>query len=63
VPVTGANVPTSEAENEPRDGAAAHAQFRWISDMTFAPDGTLYLMDEHLIRKLDRAGQVVTWAF
>ena len=31
--------------------------------MSFAPDGTLYLMDEHLIRKLDRTGQVATSAF
>lgn len=63
VPVTGAAVPSSEAENEPRDGAAGRAQFRWIVDMSFAPDGTLFLRDEHLIRKLDRSGQVTTWAF
>lgn len=31
--------------------------------MSFAPDGTLYLLDEHLIRKLDKSGQVTTWAF
>lgn len=63
VPVTGAGVPTGDAEDQPRDGVAARAQFRWIGDMTFGPDGTLYLRDEHLIRKLDRTGQVVTWAF
>lgn len=28
-----------------------------------APDGALYLLDEHLIRKLDKSGQVTTWAF
>lgn len=63
VPVTGAGVPFSEAENQPRDGAAARAQFRWMSDMGFAADGTLFVRDEHLIRKLDPAGQVTTWAF
>jgi len=63
VPVTGASVPPGDAEDQPHDGAAARAQFRWIADMSFAPDGTLYLLDEHLIRKLDRAGQVTTWAF
>jgi hypothetical protein len=63
VPVTGAAVPNSEAEDQPRDGAASRAQFRWIADMSFAPDGTLFVRDEHLIRKLDRAGQVSTWAF
>jgi hypothetical protein len=63
VPVTGAAVPYSEAEDQPRDGPAGRAQFRWIADMSYAPDGTLFLLDEHLIRKLDRAGQVTTWAF
>jgi hypothetical protein len=63
VPVTGAAVTASEAEDQPRDGSAARAQFRWIADLSFAPDGTLYIRDEHLIRKLDRSGQVVTWAF
>ena len=43
--------------------AKRRAQFRWIADLTFAPDGTLYIHEEHLIRKLDRAGQVTTWAF
>lgn len=60
VPVTGVN---GGAGDQPRDGAAARAMFRYIKDMSFAPDGTLYLLDEHLIRKLDRTGQVSTWAF
>ena len=63
VPVTGASVPYSEAEDQPRDGPAGRAQFRWIADMSFSTDGTLFLRDEHLIRKLDRSGQVTTWAF
>ena len=63
VPVTGAAVPYNEAGDQPQDGPAARARFRWIADMSFAPDGTLFIRDEHLIRKLDRAGQVTTWAF
>lgn len=63
VPVTGGSVPYSAADDEPRDGLAARATFHYIRDMSFAPDGTLFLLDEHLIRKLDRAGQVSTWAF
>jgi hypothetical protein len=63
VPVTGATVPYGDASDDPRDGAAARATFHSIRDMSFAPDGTLYLLDEHLVRKLDRAGQVRTWAF
>jgi len=63
VPVTGATVPYADASDDPRDGAAARATFHYIRDMSFAPDGTLYLLDEHLVRKLDRAGQVSTWVF
>ena len=63
VSVTGAGVPYNEAVDEPRDGPAGRARFRWIADMSFAADGTLFIRDEHLFRKLDRAGQVTTWAF
>ncbi len=37
------------------------ATFHWLRGLAFAPDGTLYLRDEHLVRKLDSAGQVSTW--
>jgi hypothetical protein len=63
VSVTGAGVPSGDARDDPRDGLAGLAQFRWMSDMGFAADGTLFVRDEHLIRKLDRSGQVTTWAF
>jgi hypothetical protein len=63
VPVTGAAVPTADAADEPRDGPAGRAQFRWMSDLGFAADGSLFVRDEHLIRKLDPAGNVTTWAF
>ena len=63
VPVTGASWGNEAPSDEPRDGPAGRAIFRYIRDMCFAPDGTLYTVDEHLLRKLDRSGQVSTWAF
>ena len=63
VPVTGAGWGNEGPSDEPRDGPAGRAIFRYIKDMCFAPDGTLYTVDEHLLRKLDRKGQVSTWAF
>lgn len=63
VPVTGASWGNEAPSDEPRDGPAGRAIFRYIKDMCFAPDGTLYTVDEHLVRKLDRSGQVSTWAF
>lgn len=50
-------------EFKPRDGPAARAYFKHLEGMCFAPDGRLFLLDEHLVRKLDRGGQVSTWAF
>jgi len=64
VPVTGgAFRPGDSPEFKPRDGAAGTAYFNHLEGMGFAPDGTLFLIDEHLVRKLDRAGQVTTWLF
>jgi hypothetical protein len=64
VPVTGGGFrPGDSPEFKPRDGAAARAYFNHLDGMCFSPDGTLYLLDEHLVRKLDRSGQVSTWAF
>jgi sugar lactone lactonase YvrE len=64
VPVTGGGFrPGDSPEFKPRDGAAGRAYFDHIDGMCFSPDGTLFLLDEHLVRKLDRSGQVSTWAF
>lgn len=63
VPVTGQGWGNEGPSDEPRDGPAGRAIFRYIKDMCFAPDGTLYTVDEHLLRKLTRSGQVSTWAF
>ncbi|WP_139490929.1 stalk domain-containing protein [Brevibacillus dissolubilis] len=46
------------------DGPAASAQFHQPSDLTFGPDGSLYVADtlNHRIRKMDAAGTVTTIA-
>jgi hypothetical protein len=49
--------------DHPLDGPAGRARFHWLKGLAFAPDGTLYMRDEHLVRKLDRSGQVTTWVF
>jgi hypothetical protein len=60
----GAHIRTrSGAGDSPRDGPAEQATFQWLRGLAFAPDGTLYIRDEHLVRKLDLSGQVTTWAF
>ncbi len=64
VRVTGASPARSQlSDDEPQDGPAGRARFRWLKSLSFAPDGTLYIRDEHLVRKLDRSGEVTTWAF
>ena len=64
VPVTGAALPAGASLREhPIDGPADRARFVKLREMCFVPDGTLYLLDEILVRRLDRAGQVTTWAF
>ena len=50
-------------EFKPRDAPAARAYFDHMEGMCFSPDGTLFVLDEHLIRKMDKNGQVSTWAF
>jgi hypothetical protein len=64
VPVTGTKIPkgTWLAEH-PMDGPAALAYFQYSRDLCFAPDGTAYVNDDLLIRRIDVAGQVTTWAF
>jgi hypothetical protein len=66
VPITGpGSVPGSldPGIDYPRDGPPARVRFHWLRGLAFAPDGTLYIRDEHLVRKLERSGQVTTWAF
>jgi hypothetical protein len=64
VAVTGGGFrPIDSPEFKPRDGAAPRAYFNHLDGMCFTPDGVLFMLDEHLIRRLDKNGQVSTWAF
>jgi hypothetical protein len=64
VAVTGGGFkPGDSPEFKPRDGAAARSYFNHLEGMCFTPDGTFFALDEHLIRKMDKNGQVSTWAF
>ncbi|MEO8677770.1 MAG: hypothetical protein ABI665_01910 [Vicinamibacterales bacterium] len=63
VPVTGGGFKAGDSiEFKPRDGAAARAYFNHLDGMCFTPDGSLFVLDEHLVRRLANA-QVSTWAF
>lgn len=51
-------------ESYPVDGTAAGSNFRESSDMCFAADGKLHVIDYHLLRRYDpAAGTVRTWAY
>lgn len=51
-------------ESYPVDGAASGSNFRNSDDMCFAADGSLYVIDYHLLRRYDpSAGTVRTWAY
>ena len=64
VPVTGGAFKAGDSiEFKPRDGAAARAYFNHLEGLCFSPDGTMFALDEHLVRKIDKNGQVSTWAF
>lgn len=63
VPVTGGGFKAGDSiEFMPRDGPAARAYYNHLDGMCFTPDGNLFMLDEHLVRKLS-GGQVSTWAF
>lgn len=50
-------------DDSPVDGVAAHANFRETKAMCFGPDRTLFVLDEHVLRRLDTDGSVRTWAY
>lgn len=50
-------------EEAPYDGPAASANFREAKDLCYGPDGTLFVLDEHQLRRLDTDGRVRTWAY
>lgn len=47
----------------PYDGPLDRAYFEGTRDLCAMPDGTIYVNDDILIRKIDPAGMVTTWAF
>jgi hypothetical protein len=67
VPVTGAAFGDPDIrpgrEEDPYDGPAAHASFRESKRMCFGPDRTLFVLDEHLLRRVNTDGTVRTWAY
>lgn len=50
-------------EEAPYDGAAAHASFREAKNICYGPDRTLFVLDDHLVRRFDTDGTVRTWAY
>ncbi|MEW5686639.1 MAG: hypothetical protein AB1942_17110 [Pseudomonadota bacterium] len=67
VPLTGQALTAAHMrpghEEAPYDGPAARANFRDVKRMCYTPDGTLYTLDEHLVRRLGKDGSVRTWAY
>ena len=64
VPVTGAALRAGDTLiDQAIDGPAERARFVRMQDLCIAPDGTTFVLDEILLRRLDRNGQVTTWAF
>ncbi len=50
-------------EEYPVDGTAAHANFREINGMCFSAGNTLFVLDDHVLRRVDAGGVVRTWAY
>ena len=50
-------------EEAPYDGVAAHASFREAKNICYGPDRTLFVLDDHLVRRFDADGNVRTWAY
>ncbi len=50
-------------EEAPYDGPASNANIRKIKNLCTTPDGTIYFLDEHQLRRLDKDGIVRTWAY
>jgi sugar lactone lactonase YvrE len=55
--------PGSPMGGEVIDGPAERARFVKINGLCFAPDGTAYVQDDSLVRRIERGGNVSTWAF
>lgn len=64
VPLTGTKIRRGTwMDGHPMDGPSELAVFEGTRDLCAAPDGTIYVNDDLLIRRIDQKGQVTTWAF
>ena len=64
VMLSGTKIPKSTWLPEyPFDGPLDTAYFEFTRDLCAMPDGTLYVNDDMLIRRIDPKGVVTTWAF
>jgi sugar lactone lactonase YvrE len=64
VPLTGTKIPNGTfLADHPKDGPAGQAVLERTRTLCVSPDGTAYVNDDQLIRRIDTAGQVTTWAF
>ena len=62
--VTGAKLPAwGHDQTLALDGPAERATFKKMQGMCFAPEGTLYVLDEFTVRRIDRQGPVSTWVY
>ena len=60
--VTGAKLPAwGHGQALALDGPAERATFKKMQGMCFAPNGTLFVLEEVTVRRIDRQGQVSTW--
>ena len=50
-------------EEDPYDGPAARANFRDVRALCRGSDGTVFALDEHLVRRLNTDGTVRTWLY
>ncbi len=55
--------PGSSLGGEVLDGPADRARFVKINGLCFAPDGTAFVQDDGVVRRIERSGTVSTWAF
>jgi hypothetical protein len=64
VPITGTKIRNGTfLRDHPRDGPAALAWFEGTRSLCFSPDGTAFVNDDMLIRRIDPKGEVTTWLF
>ncbi|MEP7118762.1 MAG: hypothetical protein ABI880_14330 [Acidobacteriota bacterium] len=64
VAISATKVPNhANRADRPLDGPLTLALFSFTNDICFSTGGMIYVNDDILIRRIDGAGQVTTWAF